>query len=152
MTTKSTKAAPAAETVDETAAAATEPATAGTAAAAAASAVTAEKVEYDPTTWADGSAGGTPITAAQLNRMETGIGSLATQNNALVDDIDALGDSLGQMVTTNVSGQIMDVGNHDVLFAVIATSKTDGHVYWLTVGKNDIALWDTTENRMVWVK
>lgn len=85
MTTKSTKAAPAAETVDETAA------------AAAASAVTAQKVEYEPTTWADGSSGGTPITAAQLNRMETGIDSLATQNNALVDDVTSLGDSLSQI-------------------------------------------------------
>lgn len=28
---------------------------------------------YTQKTWADGSAGGTPVTAAELNRMETGI-------------------------------------------------------------------------------
>ena len=30
---------------------------------------------YTPKTWVDGSAGGTPITAAELNRMEAGIAS-----------------------------------------------------------------------------
>ena len=29
--------------------------------------------DYTPTTWVDGPGGGTPITAAELNRMEAGI-------------------------------------------------------------------------------
>lgn len=32
---------------------------------------------YEPSTWADGEAGGTPITAAALNKIEQGIGGSA---------------------------------------------------------------------------
>lgn len=38
---------------------------------------------YTPKVWADGSGGGTPITAAELNRMETGIEDADTRLDAL---------------------------------------------------------------------
>lgn len=38
---------------------------------------------FTPYTWADGSAGGTPVTAAQLNRVETGLESMDDRGAAL---------------------------------------------------------------------
>lgn len=38
---------------------------------------------FEPSTWTDGSAGGTPITAAQLNRVEAGIESMDDRVTAL---------------------------------------------------------------------
>jgi hypothetical protein len=40
---------------------------------------------FTPFTWADGSGGGTPITAAQLNRIETGLESMDDRVDALED-------------------------------------------------------------------
>ena len=45
-------------------------------------------VEYTKKTWYDGSEGGTPITAAELNRVETGIDDVVTQSNADKTKID----------------------------------------------------------------
>ena len=45
-------------------------------------------VEYTKKTWYDGSEGGTPITAAELNRVETGIDDVVTQSNADKTNID----------------------------------------------------------------
>lgn len=36
---------------------------------------------YTPSTWADGEAGGTPITAAALNKIENGVGAADTAAN-----------------------------------------------------------------------
>lgn len=44
-------------------------------------------VNFTPKTWKDGSSGGTPITAAELNRMEKGIEDCATACNDLGDSI-----------------------------------------------------------------
>jgi hypothetical protein len=45
-------------------------------------------VEYTKKTWYDGSEGGTPITAAELNRIEAGIDDVVTQSNADKANID----------------------------------------------------------------
>jgi len=45
-------------------------------------------VSYTKKTWYDGSEGGTPITAAELNRVETGIDDVVTQSNANKTNID----------------------------------------------------------------
>ena len=44
-------------------------------------------VNFTPKTWKDGSSGGTPITASELNRMEQGIEDCATACNDLGDSI-----------------------------------------------------------------
>ena len=45
-------------------------------------------VDFTKKTWYDGSEGGTPITAAELNRVETGIDDVVTQSNADKTNID----------------------------------------------------------------
>lgn len=58
----------------------------------------ADSISYTPTTWADGADGGTPITAARLNNIESGVTNATKQANANAADIKALGDSVSQML------------------------------------------------------
>ena len=59
-------------------------------------------ISYTPTTWADGSEGGTPIDAAKLNNIESGIVDAVaaigpndtTADGTLKAQIDALGESV----------------------------------------------------------
>ena len=47
----------------------------------------ATDVSFARKTWKDGSSGGTPITAAELNRLEKGVGDLTNAVNALRDSV-----------------------------------------------------------------
>ena len=47
----------------------------------------ANLVTFAKKLWKDATSGGTPITAAELNRVETGISDCATQINALGDSV-----------------------------------------------------------------
>ena len=60
----------------------------------------ATKVTYTPTTWADGTEGGTPIDAAKLNNIEQGVSDTATLANANMDDIATLKDSISLKLIT----------------------------------------------------
>lgn len=53
-------------------------------------------VSFTKKNWVDGQAGGTPVTAAELNRIETGISSLASQSNSQETDIEELRDFVSQ--------------------------------------------------------
>ena len=61
-------------------------------------------ISYTPTTWADGSEGGTPIDATKLNNIESGIVDAVaaigpndtTADGTLKAQIDALGESVNQ--------------------------------------------------------
>ena len=56
---------------------------------------------FTPTTWEDGSAGGTPITAAQLNRIEAGISTLyADVPTFVIATADATTDVNSKPITT----------------------------------------------------
>ena len=46
-----------------------------------------EKIKFAMKTWKDAVSGGTPITAAELNRIEKGISDCATQTNTLGDSV-----------------------------------------------------------------
>ena len=50
----------------------------------------ASQVSFAKKTWKDGSGGGTPITAAELNRLEQGVVDLTTAVNALRDSVSML--------------------------------------------------------------
>lgn len=66
-------------------------------------------ISYTPTTWADGSEGGTPIDAAKLNNIESGISDAVaaigpndtTQDGTLKAQIDALGESVSPQALSN---------------------------------------------------
>ena len=47
----------------------------------------ASQVSFAKKTWKDGSAGGTPITAAELNRLEQGVADLTNAVNGLRDSV-----------------------------------------------------------------
>lgn len=47
----------------------------------------ATDVSFARKTWKDGSSGGTPITAAELNRLEKGVGDLTNAVNGLRDSV-----------------------------------------------------------------
>lgn len=57
---------------------------------------TTTDLTYTPTTWADGSDGGTAITADRLNNIEQGVAAATKQVNANTKNIKALGDSVSQ--------------------------------------------------------
>ena len=64
----------------------------------------ADSISYTPTTWADGADGGTPITAARLNNIESGVTAATKQANTNAADIKTLGDSVSQKVSVLSSG------------------------------------------------
>ena len=61
-------------------------------------------VSFTKKTWADGSSGGTPITAAELNRMEQGIKDCA-------DGVNELGDSISPVFVAASSNRVSVLGN-----------------------------------------
>lgn len=83
-------------------------------------------VSFTKKTWADGSSGGTPITASELNRMEQGIKDCA-------DGVNGLGDSISHTTSSNwdvfkfPSGLV--VATRRVQMQVKATQKF-GSVYY----------------------
>lgn len=45
---------------------------------------------FTPITWGDGAGGGTPITAAELNRIEQGVESMDDRVSALATSVDVI--------------------------------------------------------------
>jgi len=90
----------------------------------------ADSISYTPTTWADGADGGTPITAARLNNIESGVTNAVKQANTNAADIKTLGDSVSQATcgitfTSNVSGTGNGVVRRGNLVEVSAFGNTN---------------------------
>lgn len=83
----------------------------------------ASLVTFAKKLWKDATSGGTPITAAELNRMEGGISDCATQ-------INRLGDSVSQVYAINVN----DLDNPPA--AIILNASTDPKGYPSQFGGN----------------
>ena len=72
----------------------------------------ASQVSFAKKTWKDGSGGGTPVTAAELNRLEQGVADLTAAVNALRDSVSRMGYVRGGMT-------ILDAGeDKDIVFDV----------------------------------
>lgn len=77
-------------------------------------------ISYTPTTWADGSEGGTPIDATKLNNIEQGIvdavGAIGpndtTADGTLKAQIDALGESVTQLISNGVVDDLNDISTY----------------------------------------
>jgi len=102
-------------------------------------------ISYTPTTWADGSGGGTPIDATKLNNIESGIVDAVaaigpndtTADGTLKAQIDALGESVSKLVRkqdtmqTNSAGQLFFGYTNKFVLSVKSTSGNYAFVpYW----------------------
>jgi hypothetical protein len=72
-----------------------------------------EKIKFAMKAWKDAVSGGTPITAAELNRIEKGISDCAKQTNAL-------GDSVSQKL-----GKIQEASYAGMAWFTIGKSEDD---------------------------
>ncbi len=116
----------------------------------------ADSISYTPTTWADGADGGTPITAARLNNIESGVTNATKQANANAADIKTLGDSVsqsvqvyapvGQIASAQVSGnegapvQLITVVNGTRYQVVVSAAAI-----YLYKGSDVIATWNKSQ-------
>lgn len=62
-----------------------------------------EKIKFAMKAWKDAVSGGTPITAAELNRIEKGISDCAKQTNALGDSVSRVPSFYGDVVSATYS-------------------------------------------------
>lgn len=76
---------------------------------------------FTPTTWVDGSAGGTPITAAQLNRVEAGVESMDDRVTALEDTAATV---VASTKTTSYTLVLADAGTVIEMNSASATNLT----------------------------
>lgn len=95
-------------------------------------------VSFTKKTWADGSSGGTPITASELNRMEQGIKDCA-------DGVNGLGDSISRKadLDSNVSSAVfkaLESGSADQPIAIRVASSIGE--YSLSVSTRGLSLYD----------
>ena len=89
----------------------------------------ASQVSFAKKTWKDGSGGGTPVTAAELNRLEQGVADLTAAVNGLRDSVSRIGASKIQNILFRESMN----NSEDVIFDV---TMSDGTVTTLGFSSN----------------
>ena len=105
-------------------------------------------ISYTPTTWADGSGGGTPIDSTKLNNIEQGIVDAVaaigpndtTEDGTLKAQIDALGDSvakkasfLGIATNSYLYTYVSSNSNH---YMQVYTEWSEGNGMFLQFGED----------------
>ena len=101
----------------------------------------ANLVTFAKKLWKDATSGGTPITAAELNRMEGGINDCATQ-------INRLGDSVSPFTTSGISYISSNVKDGIVFY--IRLKATDEKEYGISFLRGGIRLYNVTDSVAVW--
>lgn len=101
-----------------------------------------EKIKFAMKTWKDAVSGGTPITAAELNRIEKGISDTAK-------GVNELGDSVSPLVGDGVITQITTSKDFGILLQILFTSY-DGKKYSFSVTKSGLQVWNFTDSVTVW--
>ncbi|WP_302755046.1 hypothetical protein [Collinsella intestinalis] len=107
----------------------------------------ASQVSFAKKTWKDGSGGGTPVTAAELNRMEGGISDCATQINKLGDSVSRK-TNIGKALSRAEISSRLEL-DHPQLMTITAVS-TDSREYTLCVQEDSIFLWDQNNQKKLW--
>lgn len=108
----------------------------------------ASQVSFAKKTWKDGSGGGTPITAAELNRLEQGVADLTSAVNALRD-------SVSRAVAFNAKGfEIQEGGKIRLTFSDSSNhsggfifSTGNGDPWYGLIGKNSKMVGNVTVER-----
>ena len=109
----------------------------------------ASQVSFAKKTWKDGSGGGTPVTAAELNRLEQGVADLTAAVNALRDSVSQIVRFSTHIESATVFQNVTAGGGEPIMVRV----KTDdpNHDYALSVHKSKrIELYDYAAKRSVW--
>lgn len=104
----------------------------------------ASLVTFAKKLWKDATSGGTPITAAELNRMEGGINDCANQ-------INRLGDSVSRK--TRMGAGIVDaVANANPSSSMPVQLEVESSMgrYILIASTASISLYSSDENKFVW--
>lgn len=99
-----------------------------------------EKIVFAMKTWKDKVSGNTPVTAAELNRIEKGISDCAKQTNALGDSVCQIKKSTG---TTSATIEIGG-GGEVVLHVMSATKHTSINFY-----ASQIMVYDEIERKRI---
>ena len=89
----------------------------------------ASQVSFAKKAWKDGSGGGTPVTAAELNRLEQGVADLTAAVNGLLDSVSRIGANKIQNILFRESMN----NSEDVIFDV---TMSDGTVTTLGFSSN----------------
>ena len=109
----------------------------------------ASQVSFAKKTWKDGSAGGTPITAAELNRLEQGVADLTNAVNGLRD-------SVSHKLNSTIPGTLSLPTEGDIDKGFVAALTFDGpggNQYAFNISKGDsqkVTLYDMTASRRLW--
>ena len=108
----------------------------------------ATDVSFARKTWKDGSEGATPITAAELNRLEKGVADLTNAVNALRDSV-----SRTVAMDDTVKASIVASSNQKGDLELRFTSKTgDKKKVTFFNSENDahIVMWNSTKSKVEW--
>lgn len=106
----------------------------------------ANLVTFAKKLWKDKVGGNTPITAAELNRMEGGINDCATQINKLGDSVSQSTTICNEAVRARVGGN-MSLDKPQPIQVAVQTATSD---YALCVQMDGIYLYNDAEEKVIW--
>lgn len=110
--------------------------------------MTFEKIVFAMKTWKDKVSGNTPITAAELNRIEKGINDCAKQTNALGDSVSRKVSTSAGIKSANISQNVTAGGREPIMIRVQADNGAD-YALCIHLDKT-IELYDYASKRPVW--
>lgn len=108
----------------------------------------ATDVSFARKTWKDGSEGATPITAAELNRLEKGVADLTSAVNGLRDSV-----SRTVAMDDTVKASIVASSNQKGELELRFTSKTGDKMqvtFFNSENTNHIVMWNSTKSKVEW--
>ena len=108
----------------------------------------ATDVSFARKTWKDGSEGATPITAAELNRLEKGVADLTNAVNALRDSV-----SRTVAMDDTVKASIVASSNQKGELELLFTSKTGDKkkvTFFNSENNEHIVMWNSTKSKVEW--
>ena len=108
----------------------------------------ATDVSFARKTWKDGSEGATPITAAELNRLEKGVADLTNAVNALRDSV-----SRTVAMDDTVKASIVASSNQKGDLELRFTSKTGDKkqvTFFNSENNAHIVMWNSTKSKVEW--
>lgn len=106
----------------------------------------ANLVTFAKKLWKDKVGGNTPITAAELNRMEGGINDCANQINKLGDSVSQSTTICNEAVRARVGGN-MSLAKPQPIQVAVQTATSD---YALCVQMDGIYLYNDAEEKVIW--